>query len=123
MRQFPADDPVQCMEWAKQVVGGKASYDEAALVALARDQAAGEWPRIAALYALGLVGSADVCPAIRDLLADAGEIETVRSHAAEALGNLGDRDAARLLHDVLQDQPGKSLRESCEYALSEIEPV
>jgi HEAT repeat protein len=123
MRQLSADDPVQCMEWAKQIVGGKAAYDEAAFVALARDSTAGDWPRIAAIYALGLVGSGEVCPVIRDLLGDPGESEAVRSHAAEALGNLGDRDAVRMLKDVLQNEPSEALRESCEYALSEIEPA
>jgi HEAT repeat protein len=123
MPQFADDDPIQCMEWAKQIVGGKAPYDEPTLLMLAQNSASGEWPRIAALYVLGLVGSRDVCPLIRNLLADPGESEAVRSHAAEALGNLGDRESVGLLHDILQAEPGLPLRESCEYALGEIEVV
>lgn len=122
MRQI-SDDPAECMEWAKQVVGGNAPYDEAALVTLVRDKASNKWPRIAAIYALGLLGSDAVSPPIRAILADPAEDETVRSHAAEALGNLGDRDAVRLLRDVLGSDPGPPLRESCEYALSELEPA
>jgi HEAT repeat protein len=44
----------------------------------------------------------------------------VRAHAAEALGNLHDRDSIGLLRDVLGHRPPPEIVESCSYALHEL---
>jgi HEAT repeat protein len=119
--QLLSGDAVQCMETAKKIIAGGLAIAPAELVEIARAKAQGKWPRIAAIYALGLVGGDEVSPTIRAILADSENDEDVRSHAAEALGNLRDRGAVILLRDILAHAPEPALRDSCEYALGELE--
>jgi HEAT repeat protein len=116
-----SDDPVESMETAKKIIGGrlKASFD--ILAATARDKGRQKWPRIAAIYTLGFVGGDRASAPLRKLLVDPDEDAEVRSHAAEALGNIADRGAIKLLRELLARSPQPKLRESCEYALSELD--
>jgi len=112
--------PTDSMEVAKEIVGDKVHVDHALLAQLSRDKHLGRWPRIAAIYALGLVGERELAGVLRDVLSDRTEDLKVREHAAEALGNIGDRDSLSLLHDVLASERSAKLRHSCKYAIREL---
>ena len=78
------------------------------------------WGRIASIYALGFIGGGEIAPQLRAILADNTDDADVRAHAAEALGNIHDRNSVDLLQDILGHQPPSSLRDSCQYALAEL---
>src|SRR5271167_4641241 len=113
-----SDDP-ESMETAKKIIGGHVEANPAELSRIAQDKNVGKWPRIAAMYTLGFLGDKKFSPILRYILADSSNDLDIRSYAAEALGNIGDQDAAMLLKNVLRDAPPAALRESCEYALEE----
>ena len=77
-------DPVEAMEFAKQIIAGKQDTDEQALLEIALLKTNPKWTRIAAIYALGFVGSRDgSVPRLRCILQD--DDPHVRDHAREAL--------------------------------------
>ena len=115
-----SDDP-ESMETAKQIIGGHLEVAPAELLKIAQDKNAGKWPRIAAMYTLGFLGDKTCSPALRHILSDSSNDLDIRTYAAEALGNIGDQESATLLKKVLRDAPPAALRESCEYALEELE--
>lgn len=112
--------PADSMEIAKQIIGDRIHVDHALLAQLGEDKSIGRWPRIAAIYALGLVGEPEFAAALRHVLSDTTDDVKVREHAAEALGNLGDRDALGLLQHVMAAAKSPKLRRSCEYAIREL---
>jgi len=114
------DDPIESMETAKKIIGGYMKVDSAELAEIAQDNNIKKWSRIAAIYALGFLGEEKFAPILRNILADVTNGVDIRSHAAEALGNIGDRDAAMLLKDILGHAANLALRESCQYALEEL---
>lgn len=114
-------DDAESMETAKKIIGGHMEADHAELARIAQAKDIGKWPRIAAMYTLGFLGDKTFSPLLRRILADSNNDIDIRSYAAEALGNIGDQDAAMLLKDVLKHTPPAALRESCEYALEELE--
>jgi HEAT repeat protein len=116
---FP--DSPESMETAKKIIGGHIEAEPAELARIAQDKDVGKWPRIAAMYTLGFLGNRAFSPVLRHILADSSNDLDIRSYAAEALGNIGDQDAAMLLKKVLRDVPPAALRESCKYALEELE--
>jgi HEAT repeat protein len=121
IRSLLSDDPVESMETAKKIIGGDAALDNISLSKIAEDKSVGKWPRISAIYALGFApGASDYASTFRRILSDEREDPDIRSHAAEALGTIGDREAVILLKDVLGHAPQQALRESCEYALEEL---
>src|ERR1700693_2154338 len=121
IRFLLSDDPVESMETAKKIIGGTAALDNVSLSKIAGDKDIGKWPRIAAIYALGFApGAGDYAPTFRRILSDEKEDPEIRSHAAEALGTIGDREAVVILKAVLGHAPPEPLRESCEYALEEL---
>ena len=69
---------------------------------------------------LGFIGEDKFADTIRKILADATDDVLVRSHAAEALGNLCDKTSVPLLQDVLSYEPPPELSQSCSYALNEL---
>jgi HEAT repeat protein len=73
------------------------------------------------MYTLGFLGDKKFSPVLRHILSDSSNDLDIRSYAAEALGNIGDQDSAMLLKKILRDAPPAALRESCEYALEELE--
>ena len=123
-RQFLAQvltgSPADCMEVAKKIIGRQIPANLGMLAKIGQDKSLGIWQRIAAIYALGFLGEWEFTKTLGDILADPTDDLAVRSHAAEALGNLGDRHMADLLRDVLSRKPPKELRESCKYALGEL---
>jgi HEAT repeat protein len=108
------------MEVAKWIIGNKISADHQLLAQIGAAKTVQTWPRIAAIYALGFSGEPGFAPAIRDILSDETNDPSVRAHAAEALGNLHDRDSIGLLRDVLGHRPPPEVVESCSYALHEL---
>jgi HEAT repeat protein len=112
-----ADD---CIEAAKAIIGGKIPVRNKVLAEVSLDKSAGKWPRISAIYALGFVGDDSSTAKLRKILADETDDPAVRAHAAEALGNFGDRAVVGLLRDILGHEPAPELRESCTYALGEL---
>ena len=119
MAIFP-DDPVEAMETAKAIIGGQVHADSAELIAIAQDRSQPKWSRIAAIYTLGFTGARNGTAPLRGILGDTQNDAELRSYAAEALGNLHDRNATMLLKDILGHGPQPELRQSCEYALEEI---
>ncbi len=67
--------------------------------------------------ALGNSGDRAAVPALARALREAAPV--VRAHAAWALGRLGGPDAARALHDALDDETDDTVREELEEALGE----
>lgn len=115
-----SDDPGS-METAKKIIGGHLEAEPAELARIAQDKDVGKWPRIAAMYTLGFLGNREFSSVLRHILADSSNDLDIRSYAAEALGNIGDQEAATLLKNVLRDAPPAALRESCQYALEELD--
>jgi HEAT repeat protein len=117
-------DPDRVMETAKAIIGGRIKYPTINLEKIASGNAGvPRWSRIAAIYALGFAKDATAASAaiLRQILGDQNDDVDIRAHAAEALGNLADRDAIMLLKDILGHKPPEALRESCQYALEELE--
>jgi HEAT repeat protein len=114
-------DPIESMETAKKIISGKIKANPTELVTIASDGNIPVWSRISAIYAMGLLADKKFAPALRKILSNTGNGDDIRSHAAEAIGNIGDHKAAKLLRDIISAQPGQALRESCEYALDEID--
>jgi HEAT repeat protein len=114
-------DPVEAMETAKQIIGGKLVVDSAGLAAILLDRKSRKWARIAAIYSLGFLGERSTIPTLTSILSDRSEPISIRAHAAEALGNIGDAEAVPALAQVLQDEVSPSLRRSSIYALEEID--
>jgi HEAT repeat protein len=113
-------EPVEAMEFAKRIIGGTAKVNQRDLAAIAKDKAHPTWTRVAAIYALGLIASRRQAPSLRRIVGDHGDDPFVRAHAAEALGNIGDRRAPDLLMGILAMHPPAELHASCEYALREL---
>ena|ERR1700734_4086067 len=113
-------DPDAAMEVAKQIIGGQLPVDHRLLVKIATDEAKPKWTRIAAIYALGFLGDKTAAPEMREMLGNSEIDVDIRSHAAEALGNIRDRSSIKVLKSVLRRSPPGPLEESCNYALSEM---
>ena len=114
-----AGSAADCIEAAKAIVAGKITVKTKVLAEVGVDKSSEKWPRIAAIYALGFIGDSRSTPKLR-ILADETDDAAVRAHAAEALGNIGDRAVVGLLRDILGHEPTPELRESCAYALDEL---
>ena len=114
-------DPVEAMEIAKQIVGGDIPVAPRVLGPIAADGQQPKWTRIAAIYALGFLGNRNFLPELRAILSDAKIDGEIRSYAAEALGNIKDKDSINLLRDVIINHAAGELLESCNYALNEMD--
>lgn len=74
--------------------------------------------RAMAIYTLGFVDTARrSAPVVRGILADSSEQVMLRDHAAEALGNMLDRDATDLLTRMTSLDAWPEVRESAKWAL------
>jgi HEAT repeat protein len=104
------------METAKAIIAERVKVASLDLEKIAINSELPRSSRIAAIYALGFARAATV----RKILSDEKDDVDIRAHAAEALGNLADRDAIMLLKDILSHNPSEALRESCQYALEEL---
>ena len=112
--------PADCMEWAKKIVGDQLAVEHRVLAEIGSDKSLRDWPRIAAIYALGLIGEREFSAALADILADTSNSPAVRGYAAEALGNIGDKRQLSLLKRVRRQKPSRELAESVDYALEEL---
>jgi hypothetical protein len=74
--------------------------------------------RAAAAYVLGLTGNKSTIPLLVKIL-ESSDTPDVRSHVAEALGNIGDVDSSDSLIPALSD-PSPEVRFSAAYALGEL---
>lgn len=114
-------DPVEAMEVAKQIIGKKVAVDPGSLEAILSDRKSLKWSRIAAIYSLGFLAEDSAVPALLQILLDHKEPIGVRAHAAEALGNIGEKTrAVPALGEILRCESSPSLQKSCTYALEEI---
>lgn len=113
--------PVEAIEAAKRMIRSRPDRLAAdLLVDIAGNTSYRPWSRIAAVYTLGLL---DHEPSVRILvriLQDAKESVKLRTHAAEALGNLGKQRALPALHKILMSDENLVLRKWCIYAVSQI---
>lgn len=113
-------DAYKDMETAKAIIGGRVKVAASDLEKIAINSEQPRSSRIAAIYALGFARAAAATVSVRKILSDEKDDVDIRAHAAEALGNLADRDAIMPLKDVLSGNPPAALRESCRYALEEL---
>jgi HEAT repeat protein len=79
-----------------------------------------KWSRIAAAYALGFLGDRSSVGTLLLILEDMSEQLQLRTHAAEALGNLKDPRAVRALERTFMKEKEASVKRWCVYALAEI---
>lgn len=112
--------PVEAIEAAKRIAGGAPTLRPSILIRIAGGGQYKKWSRIAAVYALGFVGYRASAGALIRILKNKREHSELRSHAAEALGNLRTGQAISGLESVLFGKEKSSLKSWCIYALSEI---
>lgn len=120
-----SDDPSRSMEAAKRLIGMPPV--PAIALRLAFIAARPEYrdrSRIAAAYALGfypISARSSHQFVLREILQNRANSVRIRTHAAEALGNLGDREAVEFLREIMMDdRESTTLRKWCIFALSEI---
>lgn len=122
IEQIEQGDAVSAMEAAKALINashGEASRD---LLRIATNKSIRVGSRVAAVYALGLIGMThQVGSSLMGLLADNSDAVEVRDHAAEALGNMRFRRALPTLIEVALHAKNNALKRSCEYAISEMD--
>ena len=119
-----AGDPTDAMEAAKGLIGIHDKVEPELLVQILQNRRYHLWSRIAASYALGFlhylpkgVGTL----ALMGILENTNERVSLRSHAAEALGNLGAREATGTLERALFNKNESiRLQRWCIFALSEL---
>ena len=117
-------DPYAAMEAAKKLIKIHQQVNPESLIRVLEDHARHPWSRIAAAYVLGFLDygpSNSGAKALLRVLENSKERVSLRSHAAEALGNLGATEAISVLREVLQDpEESKTLQKWCKFALSEL---
>ena len=115
-----AGDPIQAMESAKKVIGGKVNINPFLLAEIASNKTYRRWSRIAAIYALGFVNHKPSAQALIRILGSRDEDSRLKDHAAEALGNMNEPRATAMLGRILMAKEGPNVKRSCIYALSQI---
>ncbi len=117
-------DPDAAMEAAKKLIKIHEQVNPQSLIGVLEDHTSHPWSRIAAAYVLGFLDYKPRSAGARALLRvlkDSRERVSLRSHAAEALSNLGATEAISVLQRVLHDPvESRSLRKWCQFALSEL---
>ena len=124
VRQLLTGDPDAAIEAAKKLIKIHEQVNPESLIRILEDHALHRWSRIAAAYVLGFLDYGPNNASARALLRvlkDSTERVSLRSHAAEALSNLGATEAISALQGVIHDpEESKSLQKWCEFALSEL---
>jgi HEAT repeat protein len=115
-----AGDPIQAMESAKKIIGGKVNIDPALLAEIASNKTYKKWSRIAAIYALGFVNYTPSAQELIRILGSRDEDSRLKDHAAEALGNMNEPRATAILARILRAKEKPHVKQSCIYALSQI---
>jgi len=117
--------PDRTMESAKLLIQmAPSDLDPRFLSRVLGDQSYKEWSRVGAAYILGFIPitpSTEHQYVLRNVLAEKRFGTRLRSHAAEALGNLKDQASGSILKARLFDSgESTSVRKWCIYALSEL---
>jgi hypothetical protein len=113
-------DPIEAMEAAKEIIGGKGVLSPTLILEVAKSEKYRIWSRVGAVYALGFLGFRPSVPSLMRVLQNSREPLSLRCHAAEALGNMQDAKAIAVIEEVMaRGEPG-SLKKWCIYALSQI---
>jgi len=124
LRELLSGGRYAAMEAAKKLIKIHEQVDPESLIRVLEDHTRHPWSRIAAAYVLGFLDygpSNSGATALLHVLKNSSERVSLRSHAAEALSNLGATEAVSVLQRVLQDpKESKSLRTWCKFALSEL---
>jgi len=125
MMELLTGDASRSMEAAKHLLSFPLSELEPSFLArVVSDSEYKVWSKVAAVYVLGFIpleGGGGHEQVLRASLADLKGSLRVRTHAAEALGNLGDVGAVTLLGERMMDYgENTSVRRWCIYALGEI---
>ncbi len=113
-------DPVEAMEAAKKIIGGKDGLAPILLSEVAENRKYKPWSRIGAVYALGFLEFKPGTPGLIRILHESKESLALRCHAAEALGNAQAVGAVAAIELVLMRDEPPSLKKWCIYALSQI---
>jgi HEAT repeat protein len=108
------------MEAAKAIIADPQRVPVEILVQIARMKTLRTWSRICAVYALGFTNSAEVGIALVEIVLDETNAYSLRSFAAEALGNLRAKNSTPVLQDLYSKTTNADLKKSCAYALSQM---
>ncbi len=124
MMEMLTGDRERAVEAAKQLIAVPSEIDPEFLTRIVRDPEYKLWSKVMALYVLGFLPPLEAdghYQVLRETLADRGMNVQLRSHAAEALGNLQDKESTAVLRERLLDEYElKSVRKWCIYALGEV---
>src|SRR4051812_4133996 len=112
--------PEDSMEAAKWLIGHWERSYSPILRSIALEKRAKPWSRIAATYTLGLSGDRGTTDALIEILLDTHNSVVLRSHAAEALGNLRAIRAKSSVYRCLRSTKNAILTRSLKYALQEL---
>lgn len=124
VKELLTGNPYAAMEAAKKLIKVHERVKPELLIHVLEDHSCHLWSRIAAAYVLGFLeyvqNNAGVAALLR-VLKDSKERVSLRSHAAEALSNLGATEAISVLQRVLHaPEESKRLQRWCKFALSEL---
>jgi HEAT repeat protein len=117
-------DATRSIEAAKNLIAQPSRVDPELLARVIVDPGYKPWSKVASAYVLGFIPIDEASKhqhVLRETLANAGMTVRLRTHAAEALGNLRDEGSTALLKDRLLDERESTLvRKWCIYALAEV---
>ncbi len=117
-------DKLRSLEAAKRLVADSSRVDSELLAKVVADPGYKPWSKVASAYVLGFIPIDSASRhqlVLRAALADDKASVRLRTHAAEALGNLKDAGSAALLGSRLMDEKeSTSVRKWCIYALAEV---
>ncbi len=124
MMDLLTGDPERSIEAAKQLISMPTGDRPGVLIKVVDDPGYKLWSKVAAAYVLGFVPLAKTSEhqyVLRKKLADAKSSVRLRTHAAEALGNLRDKGSAEILGERLLDsEESTAVRKWCIFALAEL---
>ena len=124
MTDLLSGDPELSMEAAKHLVGNPSEINPAFLIEIVDHPGYKPGSKVAAAYVLGFLPLARASKhqhVLRKLLADAHNSVELRTHAAEALGNLRDEGSVKILGELLlNSKESTAVRKWCIYALGEL---
>jgi HEAT repeat protein len=124
VQELLTGDRHAAMEAAKRLIRIHEQVKPEQLIRVLENRTCHLWSRIAAAYVLGFLeysSNKSGIAALLRVLKDSGEPVLLRSHAAEALSNLGATEAVPVLKRVQRNSESPSLQKWCRFALSEIE--
>lgn len=112
-------EPREAMEAAKYLISKPDMDYSTSLEMILANKKAKPWSRIASSYVLGLSNRKKSVGVLIDVLSDRTNSIQLRSHAAEALGNLRAPSAVSTL-EAMAKSSNATLKRNCIYALQQI---